>query len=136
MEEDDGAGTMSRGALWTARGMATLGVLFLIFDSVIKLVGHPSVAESSRQLGMPEGLASTLGILELVLLALYLVPRTAILGALLWAGYLGGAVFAQVRVGNPLFSHVLFSTYIATLLWVPLYLREPRLRALLPLRKD
>jgi hypothetical protein len=116
--------------------MATLGVLFLTFDGVIKLVGHPSVAESSLQLGMPEGLAFTLGVLELVLLALYLVPRTAILGALLWTGYLGGAVFAQVRVGNPLFSHVLFSTYIATLLWVPLYLREPRLRALLPLRKD
>ena len=72
-----------------------------------------------------------LGILQLVLLALYLVPRTALLGAVLWTGYLGGAVATHVRVGNPLVSHVLFPVYVAALLWGGLWLRDRRTRALL-----
>jgi hypothetical protein len=69
-----------------------------------------------------------------VCLALYLVPRTSVLGAILLTGYLGGAIATHVRVDNPLFSHVLFPVYVAALLWGGVYLREPRLRALVPLR--
>lgn len=112
-----------------------LGVLFLLFDAVIKLIRHPEVARSAAELGLPVELMFTVGVIEAVLLALYLVPRTAVLGAFLWTGFLGGAILTQLRVGAPLVTHVLFPTYIATLLWVPLYLREPRLRALLPLRQ-
>ena len=66
---------------------------------------------------------------------IYLIPSTAVLGAVLLTGYLGGAISLHVRVANPLFSHILFPTYIAALLWAGLYLREPRLRALLPIRR-
>ena len=123
---------MSRGALWTGRVLSTLGVLFLTFDGVIKLTGHPSVATASVELGMPATLAFKLGILEVTLLVLYLVPRTALLGAVLWTGYLGGATFAQVRVEAPLVSHILFPTYIAVLLWGGLLLRRPLLRSVFP----
>ena len=87
------------------------------------------------QLGYAPNAAPVIGILELLCLAIYLVPSTAVLGAVLLTGYLGGAIASHVRVGNPLFSHELFPTYIAALLWGGLYLREARLRALLPFRK-
>jgi len=74
-------------------------------------------------------------VIELVCLALYLVPRTAVLGAVLWTGYLGGAVATHVRIGSPLFSHVLFPLYVAALLWVGLWLRDRSLQALLPVRR-
>jgi hypothetical protein len=124
---------VSRGALWTGRVLTALGVLFLIFDGVIKLTGHPSVAAASVELGMPATLAFKLGILELILLALYLVPRTALLGAVLWTGYLGGAIFAQLRIEAPLASHTLFPIYIAVLLWGGLLLRRPVVRSVFPL---
>jgi hypothetical protein len=124
---------VSRGALWTGRVLTALGVLFLLFDAVIKVVGHPSVATASIELGMPATLAFKLGVLELILLGLYLMPRTALLGAVLWTGYLGGAIFAQVRIEAPVYSHILFPTYIAALLWGGLYLRRPALGTLLPL---
>src|SRR6478736_594270 len=95
--EDDGAGTMSRGSLWTARGMAALAVLFLTFDAVSHIAVIQPVVDAVRPLGVPIELMPPLGILELILLALYLVPRTAILGAVLWTGYLGGAVFTNLR---------------------------------------
>jgi DoxX-like protein len=87
-----------------------------------------------NQLGFPVRLAPQLAVLEIILLVLYLLPRTSVLGALLWTGYLGGAIAVHVRVGDPLFSHVLFPVYIAFLLWGGLYLREDRLRQLLPVR--
>lgn len=92
------------------------------------------VRESMTQLGYPAEMAISIGVLELVCLALYVVPRTSVLGAVLLTGYLGGAIATHVRIGNPLFSHVLFPTYIAALLWAGLFLREQRLRVLLPLR--
>jgi len=76
-----------------------------------------------------------IGAIELVCLALYLVPRTALLGAVVMTGYLGGAVATHVRIGSPLLSHTLFPIYVAAMLWAGLYLREPRLRALVPLRR-
>ena len=125
---------MTTARRWTAAVLGTVAVLFLGFDATIHILDIQPVKDASIQLGLPAGLMVKLGILELVLLALYLVPRTAILGAVLWTGYLGGAILTNLRVGLPLFSHVLFPTYVAALLWIPLYLREPRLRALLPLR--
>ena len=75
-----------------------------------------------------------LGVVQLACLAVYLVPRLSVMGAILWTGYLGGAVATHVRVGNPLFTHTLFPVYIATLLWLGLWLRDERLRAVLPVR--
>jgi hypothetical protein len=116
------------------RAVTALPVLFLIFDTGIKLLNIAPVVQSMRELGYPEGMGPTLGVIELVCLAAYLLPRTAVLGAVLLTGYLGGATATHVRLGNPLFSHVLFGVYVGVLLWAGLYLREPRLRALLPLR--
>ena len=90
--------------------------------------------ESFQQLGYPMHLAPIIGIIELVCLAVYVIPRTSVLGAILFTGYLGGAIATHVRVGNPLFTHVLFPIYVAALLWGGLFLRDDRLRALIPLR--
>ena len=109
-------------------------VLFLLFDTAIKLAVIQPVVDSFTQLGWPVGLAATVGCIELLCLALYLVPRTAGLGALLLTAYLGGAVATHVRVGSPLLTHVLFPVYVALLLWAGLILREPRVRELLPVR--
>ena len=87
------------------------------------------------ELGYSPDVIVPLGLVQLACLILYVVPRTAILGALLWTGYLGGAVATHVRVENPLFSHTLFPIYVAILLWAGLWLRDMRVRALLPLRK-
>jgi hypothetical protein len=114
--------------------MTALPVLFLLFDSVIKLIRIDPVAQSFAQLGYPVHLAVAIGVIELVCLAAYVVPRSSVLGAILLTGYLGGAVATHVRVGSPLWSHVLFPIYVAALLWGGLYLREGRLRALVPLR--
>lgn len=102
------------------------GVLFLLFDSAIKLLVIPPVVESFTRLGLPVHLARGIGALELACVVLYLVPRTAIPGAVLLTGFLGGAVLAHVRVGDPLFSHVLFPVYIGALVWGGLLLRFTR----------
>jgi hypothetical protein len=125
----------SKASRWTGATLATLAVLFLLFDGVIKVIRIRPVEEAFVQLGYPVGLAPGIGVLLLVCLALYLVPRTSVLGAVLLTGFLGGAVASQVRVGAPLFSHVLFPTYVGALLWGGLYLRDDRLRALFPLRR-
>jgi len=114
--------------------LTAVPVLFLVFDSAIKLSGSPMVAEAMTQLGYTADAAIGIALLEIACLALYLVPRTSVLGAVLLTGYLGGAIATHVRVGNPLLSHVLFPTYIAAMLWGGLFLRERRLRVLLPLR--
>ena len=116
-------------------GISALPVLFLLFDSAIKLVKIPPVVESFAQLGYPESLARGIGALELGCLALHMIPRTAALGAVLLTGFLGGAISTHVRIGDPLFSHVLFPAYVAGLLWAGLFLRDPRLRALLSPRQ-
>ena len=116
--------------LWTGRTLSALAVLFLIFDTVIKFLEIPPVTESFTQLGYSPSLAWTIATIELVCLAVYLWPRTSVIGAVLWTGYLGGAIATHVRVGSPLFSHVLFPIYIAALLWGGLLLRAERLRRL------
>jgi hypothetical protein len=111
--------------------LTALPVLFLVFDSVIKLAVIQPVVDSFTQLGWPVHLSVAIGTLELACLALYLVPRTTLLGALLLTAYLGGAVATHARVESPLLTHTLFPVYVAVLLWVGLLLREPRLRELL-----
>lgn len=126
----------SRARAWGGRILTAVSALFLVFDGVTKLMRIAPVTEAMAQLGYPAGLAPGLGTLLLACLALYPVPRTSVLGAVLLTGYLGGAVATHVRVGNPLFTHVLFPVYVALMLWAGIYLREPRLRALIPLRRD
>ena len=110
-----------------------LAALFLVFDISLKLLTLAPAIEATKELGYKENVVFPLGVILLVCLVLYLVPATSVLGALLLTGYLGGAIASQVRAGNPLFSHVLFPVYVALFIWGGLYLREPRLRELLPL---
>jgi hypothetical protein len=127
--------SVSKGSLWAGRIMSALAALFLLMDAVMKLVKPAPVVEGTVQLGFPESVIFGLGIVLLVCVILYVIPHTSILGAILLTGYLGGAVASQVRVGHPLFSHTLFPVYVAALVWVGLFLRESRLRALVPLRR-
>jgi len=117
--------------VWTGRVLSGIAVLFLTMDAAMKVMQIPAAVKGTAELGYPAGVLLPLGIIQLVCLALYLVPRTRVLGAILWTGYLGGAVATHVRVGNPLFSHILFPVYVAALLWGGLYLRDARLRAIL-----
>jgi len=115
--------------------MSTLVVLFLLMDGVMKLFKPEVVVKGTVELGYPETVIIPLGVVLLISVVLYLIPRTAVLGAILVTGYFGGAIAAHVRVGNPLFSHVLFPVYFGVLLWGGLYLRDVRIRALIPFRK-
>jgi hypothetical protein len=121
-------------ALWTGRVISGLAVAFLVFDSVGKLLEVQPVIEGTKQLGYPQEIVFSLGVTLLSCVLTYLVPRTSVLGAVLLTGYLGGAVATHVRVGSPLFTHVLFPTYVAALLWGGLMLRDGRLRTFLPWR--
>lgn len=120
--------------LWTARVIFTLVVLFLLFDIVGKLLAVPPVVEGSVQLGYPGNLVRVIGLILLACLVSYVIPRTSVLGAVLLTGYLGGAVATHVRVGSPLFTHILFPIYVAVLIWGALYLRDGRVRALIAKR--
>jgi hypothetical protein len=115
---------------WTGRIVSGIPTLFLAFDAIAKIAHAPQVAEASEKLGLPVDVATPLGVVLLACVALYLVPRTAVIGAVLLTGYLGGAVAMHVRIGDPLASHALFPVYVAVLLWGGLYLRDARVRAL------
>jgi len=115
------------GRLIASRTLSGLAGLFLAFDAVLKLMLHPAAVETTAQLGFPPSVLPTLGALQLVCLVLYFVPRTAVLGAILWTGYLCGAVATHVRAGSPLFTHTLFPVWIGFLLWSGLALRNRRL---------
>jgi hypothetical protein len=107
-------------------------VLFLLFDATIKLANADAVTQAMAHLGYPAHLSRGLGLLELCLIALYLVPRTAVLGALLFTGYLGGAISTHLRIGDPFWSHTFFPVYVAAAIWGSLLLRDRRLEAFLP----
>ena len=115
--------------------LTALGGAFLLFDAVIKLLRLAPAMQGTTDLGYPASTVLPIGIIEFVCVGLYLAPRTSVFGALLLTGYLGGAIATHLRIGNPLFTHTLFPIYVALMLWGGLYLREPRLRALLPLRR-
>jgi hypothetical protein len=122
---------VSKKMLWTARIMSALVVLFLLMDGVMKLVNPAPVVEGMTKLGYPLSLTSAIGIVLLVCVLVFAIPRTSVLGALLLTGYLGGAVASQLCVGSPLLSNVLAPVYIGVLIWGGLFLRDRRLRALI-----
>ncbi len=116
---------------WTGWVLTILPALMLTMSGVMKLLKPAPVVEGFTTLGWPENLALGLGIVELICTLLYVAPRTAVLGAILLTGYLGGAIATHVRIGDPWYGPFVFGVFV----WLGLYLRDPRLRALLPLRK-
>ena len=120
--------------LWTGRILTGIFALFMLGASVApKLLQLPIAEQTMAQLGWPAGYAFMIGVIELTCLVLYLIPRTSVLGAVLMMGLLGGAMATQIRVGSPLFSHILFSLYLGLFMWGGLWLRDPRVRALFPI---
>ena len=116
---------------WAGRVLTGIAVLFLTFDMSIKLLGVKEAVQGTTELGWQPHHLPIIGVIQLACLILYLIPRTAPLGAVLWTGYLGGAIATHLRIDNPLFTHILFPIYVAALLWGGLYLRDARVRALL-----
>ena len=127
--------SVSTAALWSGRVLSALLILFLLFDGAIKLVPLEIVTQTSLQLGIPTYLSQTLGMLTLAGVLLYAFPRTSVLGAILLTGYFGGAIYVHVRADSPLFSHTLFGVYLGLIMWGGLWLRDPAVRALIPLRR-
>ena len=125
--------TPGRAASRAGWALSGLVILFFILDGVMKFVMPAPVIETTAALGWPTDPATlyTLGTLVLAPTLLYAIPRTALLGAILLTAYLGGAVATHARIGNPLFSHTLFGVYLGVFLWGGLWLRDPRIRALL-----
>jgi len=130
------AGPISDAARWAGRVMSGLVILFLLFDGIIKLVPLAVVTETMDQLGYgaDTALARGLGVLTIACVILYAIPRTSVLGAILLTGLFGGAMATHLRVGSPVFTHLLFGFYLGLLVWGGLFLRDPRVRAIIPLR--
>lgn len=126
--------TGSKAKLWTGRILTTLATLFLLFDAVGKLMMPAPVVEASARLGFPLALSVSIGILLATCTILYAIPRTAVLGAVLLTGYLGGAVAIQMRAGSPLFETV-FPVLFGVIAWAGVYLRECGLRRIFPVRR-
>jgi hypothetical protein len=124
----------ARAAAWAGRIISALAILFLAFDAIIKALNLPPAVEATTQLGYPASLVVGIGVLELACLAVYIIPRTSALGAILLTGYLGGAIATQVRAAAPLFP-VVFPVIIGVLIWGGLFVRNERLRALMLPRK-
>lgn len=124
----------ARGHARTGQVISGLVVAFLVFDAVIHILRIDAVVAAFETLGFPLTTSVAIGVIELACLALYVVPRTSVLGAVLLTGYLGGAVAAQLRIDAPLFSTLLFPVYTGILVWAGLYLRDEKVRALVPLR--
>jgi hypothetical protein len=122
---------VSKGAFWGGWTLSILPSLLLVFSAAMKLAKPPGLAEGFGHLGYPEKLAMGLGILELTCTAIYLIPRTAVLGAILLTGYLGGAISTHLRVGDPIYTQVVLGVVI----WGGIFLREPRVRELIPVRR-
>ena len=114
--------------IWAGRIISALAILFLTFDSIIKVLKLPPAVEATSQLGYPASLVVTIGLIELACLVIYTIPRTSVLGAILLTGYLGGAIATQVRAESTLFSLV-FPVIIGALIWGGLFVRDERLRA-------
>jgi DoxX-like family len=126
---------VSKGSLWTGRILSILSILFFLMDAVMKVIKPAFVVDATVKLGYQESVIQGLGIALLICTILYAIPATSVLGAILLTGYLGGAVASNLRVGSPLFSNVLFPVYFALVLWGGLYLRDLRLRKLVPFRR-
>ena len=123
--------------IWTGRVMTGLVTVFMLGASIApKFLGMPIADETMQQLGWPPGYVLTIGVIEFVCLALYLYPRTNVLGAVLFTALLGGAMATHIRAGSPLFSHTLFGVYLGLFMWGGLWLRDPAVRQLFPWRRD
>jgi hypothetical protein len=120
--------------VWTGRVLSGIVVVFLLFDGIIKLLKIQPVLDAFAELGIPVKLAVPIGLIDIACAVLFAIPRTAVLGALLLTALLGGAICTHVLIDSPLLSHTLFGVYLGLAAWAGLYLREPRLRALVPLR--
>ncbi|MEX0677916.1 MAG: DoxX family protein [Pirellulales bacterium] len=125
---------ISKASLLAGRTISTLAVLFLLFDGVTKVLKVAPVMEACAQLGIPESVVPGIGIVLLICTVVYVNPRTSVLGAILLTGYLGGATATHVRVGGPVFP-VVFAVVFGALVWLGLFLRDDRLRTLIPLRR-
>ncbi len=125
---------VSKAELWSGRVLSGLVILFMLFDGAIKLLPLSVVTETMERIGYgsSEAMARSLGVITIACTVLYAIPPTSMVGAILLTGYLGGAIAAHVRIGSPLFSHVLFGLYLGLMVWGGLWLRDRRLRALLP----
>lgn len=126
------AKTQSNAALWTGRILSILCILFLLVDALMKVANAAPSVEGSIQLGWPEQSVQGIGIVLLICIILYIIPRTAILGAILLTGYLGGAISIMVRVSQPYYFPLIFGV----LVWAGLFLRDEKLRTIIPFRKE
>ena len=131
MESNIHGAPVPKGKLWTGRVLSGVAALFLFVDAGMKLAMVAPVVQGSIELGYPPSTMFGIGLVLLLCTILYVIPRTSIFGAVLLTGYLGGAIATHVRVGNPLFTHVLFPIYVAAMIWGGLYLRDTRLRILI-----
>jgi hypothetical protein len=122
-----------RAWVWAGRVATALPVLFLAMDTAMHLLRPPMAVEGTVELGFSASILIPLGIIQAISLLMYLVPPTRVLGAIVWTGYLGGAVATHVRLGNPMFTHILSPVYVAIFLWGALWLTDARVRAILPL---
>jgi hypothetical protein len=125
----------SKVMLWTGRVLWAIFVLFMIMDVTIKLLMQPMAESAGATLGLPKGSGLPIGIMELVILALYVWPRTAVLGVVLVTALMGGTAATHLIAGNPWGDHILFGVYLALIAWGGLWFRDPALRAMLPLRR-
>jgi uncharacterized membrane protein YphA (DoxX/SURF4 family) len=130
MISDTQVAPVSKKMLWAGLVTSALPVLMLLFSGTMKLVKPTPVVEGFTKFGFPESVVLPLGIVELVCTVLYVIPRTSVLGAILLTGYLGGAIATHVRASEPF----VFQVILGVLVWLGLYLRDERLRALIPLR--
>jgi hypothetical protein len=129
--EPAGNATTSKKMIWTGRVLSALPSAMLIFSAIMKFLKPQAVVDGFNQIGIPDRLAFGLGALELACTLLYLIPQTAVLGAILLTGYLGGAILTHLRVGDAFVTHIV----LGVIIWGGIYLRDSRLRALIPLRK-
>ncbi len=123
---------ISKSRLWTSRILSGIVILFMLLDSIFKIIPNQEVATASAALGFSAHHIPIIGILGICCIILYAVPRTAIFGAILLTAYFGGVVATHFRLDNPLFSHTLFPVYLALFAWGGLWLRNGRLRELMP----
>jgi hypothetical protein len=126
----------SKKMLWTGRIVSWVIAALLLLDAVMKVLQVPQVMEGTVKVGYPAGTVRPIGIILLLCLICYVIPRTSVLGAILLTGYLGGAVATNVRISTPLFSYTLIPMYVGVLVWGGLFLQDEGVRALIPLRKD
>jgi hypothetical protein len=132
LSESNMTNTVSKGRLWTSRIMSGLVILFMLVDSIFKFIQPAEVVQGSIDLGYGVHHIGVIGTLGLLSVLLYAFPRTAVLGAIMLTGYFGGAIATHFRLDNPLFSHTLFPVYLAVLAWGGLWLRDERVRKIIP----